>query len=110
VQDVPDALAEGPQRPDTPVVVCWIEGGWGSYWSYVGGPPTKHKRLDFWRAINVAAGEPQVLRPDVLASHRQTRAYLNELCRQARRYLGLDPVAPAGEAGRPAPEEEAGRP
>src|SRR6185503_2244469 len=27
------------EKPDTPVVACWIEGGWGSYMSYKNGPP-----------------------------------------------------------------------
>src|SRR5207248_1292392 len=41
------------QRPATPVVVCWIEGAWGSSTSYCNGPPAKTKRLDFWRPILV---------------------------------------------------------
>ena len=39
------------ERPDTPVVVCWIEGGWGCYFSYYNGPPTVNKRFDWWRRI-----------------------------------------------------------
>src|SRR5205823_3104459 len=49
--------------PDTPVVVFWIEGGWGSFASYKGGPPMKNKRLDWWRRIDLAVTEPQVLDP-----------------------------------------------
>jgi 1-acyl-sn-glycerol-3-phosphate acyltransferase len=96
------------ERPQTPVVVCWIEGGWGSYFSYAGGPPTKNKALDLWRPIAVAAGPPLWLGPEVLASHRETRAYLQQACLDARRYLGLQPFAvtaaeeePAAGAGAP---------
>jgi 1-acyl-sn-glycerol-3-phosphate acyltransferase len=96
------------ERPGTPVVVCWIEGGWGSYWSYVGGPPTKNKRLDFWRPIRVAARDPEVLRPEVLDDMRQTRTHLYQACLEARRHLGLPPLAAdegGEEGGRPAPED-----
>ncbi len=27
------------ERPTTPVIACWIEGGWRSYFSYYNGPP-----------------------------------------------------------------------
>jgi hypothetical protein len=82
------------KRPSTPVVVCWIEGGWGSYTSYFGGPPTVNKKLDWWHRIDVAIAEPQVLEPALLADHRATRTYLMRACLAARRYLG-----------RPAPAE-----
>ncbi|HWY87947.1 MAG TPA: MFS transporter, partial [Gemmataceae bacterium] len=58
------------ERPHTPVVVCWIEGGWGSFFSYWKGPPTKHKRFDFWRRIQVAVSAPRLIPPEVLADHR----------------------------------------
>jgi len=77
-------------RPETPVVVCWIEGGWGTYTSYAGGKPTKNKRMDFWRRIDVAVSEPQVIAPEVLADSRATRIYLMRVCLQARGYLGLE--------------------
>jgi 1-acyl-sn-glycerol-3-phosphate acyltransferase len=79
------------ERPQTPVVVCWIEGGWGSYCSYFNGPPTKNKRLDFWRHIDIAADAPQVLKPEILKNQRETRIYLHQLCLEARRHLGLSP-------------------
>ncbi len=87
--------------PETPVVVCWIEGGWGSYASYKGGPPMTNKRLDWWRRIDIAVTEPQVLDPSILADQRTTRRYLMRACLEARGILGL-PVPP----DMPAPSEE----
>jgi 1-acyl-sn-glycerol-3-phosphate acyltransferase len=81
------------ERPQTPVVVCWIEGGWGSYFSYCKGPPTKNKRFDFWRRISIAVGAPQIMEPSLLADQRATRTHLMQLCLDARRYLGLEPLA-----------------
>jgi 1-acyl-sn-glycerol-3-phosphate acyltransferase len=80
------------QRPDTPVVVCWIEGGWGSFASYAGGPPTKNKSVDWWRRIDIAIEPPQRLPADVLADQRATRTYLMRACLEARRWLGLEPL------------------
>jgi 1-acyl-sn-glycerol-3-phosphate acyltransferase len=77
-------------RPQTPVVLCWIEGGWGSYFSYFKGPPTKNKRFDFWRRIRVAVNEPEVLAPEILADQRATRRYLMDRCLATRRFLGLE--------------------
>jgi 1-acyl-sn-glycerol-3-phosphate acyltransferase len=83
------------ERPATPVVACWIEGGWGSCFSYFGGPPLTKKKWDFWRHIDVAVSEPRVLDPAILADHRTTRAYLMEACLNARSYSGLEiPKAP----------------
>jgi 1-acyl-sn-glycerol-3-phosphate acyltransferase len=79
-------------RPTTPVVVCWIEGGFGSFTSYYRGKPATNKRPDFWRPIRVAVATPQVVDPAVLADMRATRRYLMEQCVQARTLLGL----PAG--------------
>jgi 1-acyl-sn-glycerol-3-phosphate acyltransferase len=78
------------ERPATPVLVCWIEGGWGSFFSYCGGPPGVNKRLDWWRRIAIGFNEPQVLAPEMLADQRATRRYLMRLCAEARRYLGLE--------------------
>jgi 1-acyl-sn-glycerol-3-phosphate acyltransferase len=83
------------ERPQTPVVVCWIEGNWGSYASYWNGSPTVNKRLDFWRPIHVAVGQPHRIPKEVLADHRETRQVLMRECLEARRYLGLEPLAPA---------------
>jgi 1-acyl-sn-glycerol-3-phosphate acyltransferase/MFS family permease len=80
------------QRPQTPVVVCWIEGGWGSYTSYCGGPPAVNKQLDFRRLIQIALETPQPLDPALLANQQATRSYLMRACLNARRHLGLQPL------------------
>lgn len=92
------------ERPKTPVVVCWIEGGWGSYVSYCNGHPTKNKRPDFWRQIQIAVSEPQILPDEILADPRSTRTYLMQACLNARGYLGL--AVPALEDGKELPTEE----
>jgi len=81
------------ERPQTPVVVCWIEGGWGSFFSYCNGQPTKNKRMDIRRRIDVAVGTARVLSPELLKDQRATRSYLMRECLQTRRYLGLEPLA-----------------
>lgn len=91
------------ERPTTPVVICWIEGAWGSYTSYLGGPPTRNKRPDFWRPIAVAVSAPQVLDAVIVADHRATRSHLMKECLEARRHLGLEPLTlPAPGAKEPA--------
>lgn len=82
------------ELPDTPVMVAWIEGGWGSWASYDKGPPMKNKRLDWRRRIDIAWAEPQTLPAEVLADHHSTRAYLMRACLECRRYLNLE--VPAG--------------
>jgi 1-acyl-sn-glycerol-3-phosphate acyltransferase len=78
------------ERPQTPVVMCWIEGNWQSFFSYYKGPPTKNKPMDFRRRIRIAVGEPMVLDPALLADHKTTRAYLEQCCREMRGVLGLE--------------------
>ncbi len=77
------------ELPETPVVVCWIEGGWGSWTSYCNGPPLKNKRIDWRRRIDIAVEEPQILPPEIRADQWQTRQYLMRRCLGCRRYLGL---------------------
>ena len=81
------------ELPDTPVLVCWIEGGWGSFTSYCNGPPMRGKRLDWARRIDIAFEKPQTIDPAILADHHATRQYLMRACLECRRYLGL-PVLP----------------
>jgi len=90
-------------RPETPVVPCWIEGTWGSYFSHAGGPPTKNKPKDRRRDVTIAVGMPIIVPPDVLADQWRTRLYLMEQMLAVRRQLNLpevqpdDFMAPAGE-------------
>jgi 1-acyl-sn-glycerol-3-phosphate acyltransferase len=85
------------ERPTTPVIACWIEGGWGSYFSYRHGPPATNKRLDRWRKIDVAVSEPEIIPSVILSDHRATRSYLMRACLDARKLLGLDssPAVPS---------------
>ena len=77
------------ERPNTPVIPCWIEGGWGSYFSYCDGPPTRHKRFDRWRRIDVGVAKPRIIEPSVLEDHRATRIHLMQACLDTRQCLGL---------------------
>jgi 1-acyl-sn-glycerol-3-phosphate acyltransferase len=94
------------ELPDTPVCVCWVEGSWGSYFSYKDGPPGKNKRRDRGRPIDIAFGEPRPVSPDVLASHHATRAWLRRAVLECRGHLGLAVPAPdaADTAEEPAAE------
>jgi 1-acyl-sn-glycerol-3-phosphate acyltransferase len=77
------------ERPNTPVIACWIEGGWGSYFSYRDGPPARNKRFDRWRRIDVGIGQPRIIKPSVLEDNRATRIHLMQACLDARQHLGL---------------------
>jgi 1-acyl-sn-glycerol-3-phosphate acyltransferase len=90
------------EMPDTPVLACWIEGGWGSFTSYKGGPPMTNKRPTFWRRIDLAFAEPQVLPAELLADRDALRTYLMRACLDCRRYLGLE-VPDLLAAEKPAP-------
>jgi 1-acyl-sn-glycerol-3-phosphate acyltransferase len=89
------------ERPATPVIPCWIEGGWGSYFSYFNGLPTTNKPFDRWRHIDVAVSEPRIIEPGVLADHRATRTHLMKACLKAREHLGLA----SASMNTPIPEE-----
>jgi 1-acyl-sn-glycerol-3-phosphate acyltransferase len=78
------------ERPETPVITFWIEGGWGSWASYKDGPPMKGKRFDWWRSIDVAVAEPRLIPPEILADQRATREHLRRSVLECRRYLGLE--------------------
>ena len=80
-------------RPTTPVFACWIEGAWGSYFSHRGGPPVKGKRPDFWRSIRIGVVGPITVDAAMLADHMATRTFLMGQVSEARRPLGLDPLA-----------------
>ncbi|HEY8503405.1 MAG TPA: lysophospholipid acyltransferase family protein, partial [Gemmataceae bacterium] len=93
-------------RPNTPVIACWLEGGWGTYFSYKNGPPMTNKPMDWWVRIRVAYGEGERIPPEVLADHIRTRRYLMERCLQARELLGLPPAeVPLPRVGEPAERE-----
>lgn len=78
------------ERPNTPIVPMWIEGGWGSFASYYGGtPPTvnKGKWIDWNRRITLVMGEPIVLDPPLLDEHQSTRRYLMDCVLSLRKFL-----------------------
>ncbi len=77
------------RRPQTPVIACWIEGGWGSYVSYKNGPPTVNKKPDLLRSIRIGISKPEQLTPDILVDHWRTRRYLMSAVLRARTHLGL---------------------
>lgn len=77
------------EMPQTPVLVCWIEGGWRSFTSYFNGPPLRGKWPDCRRHIDIAIDEPRVLNKTILADQHATRQYLMRTCLECRRYLGL---------------------
>jgi 1-acyl-sn-glycerol-3-phosphate acyltransferase len=79
-------------RPGTPVFACWIEGTWGSYLSFRGGPPAKGKRPDVWRSIRIGMVGPVPIDPATLKDHMATRLYLMQQVSEARRPLGLEPL------------------
>jgi 1-acyl-sn-glycerol-3-phosphate acyltransferase len=90
------------QVPETPVLTIWIEGGWGSWASYAGGPPVKNKKLDWGRVIDVVVSVPTPLSSAVLSDHRRTRTELMQRCLEGRRELGLG-VPEAGTEESPSP-------
>jgi 1-acyl-sn-glycerol-3-phosphate acyltransferase len=95
------------ELPQTPVVVCWIEGGWGSWSSYHNGPPMRNKPLDWRRPIDIGVAEPQVLDPAVLADQRATRVYLRRAVLECRRHLGLEVPDEAKQQDAEVAEEKA---
>ena len=78
--------------PDTPVICCWIEGSWGSKFSWKGGPPTKNKKMDFRLPINIGVSAPEVVPVDILTDGMRTRIHLMNRVSAARAHLGLPPL------------------
>jgi 1-acyl-sn-glycerol-3-phosphate acyltransferase len=78
-------------RPDTPVYAGWIEGSWGSYFSWRNGPPTKNKKMDCNRRITIPIVHVGKLTPETLAHHMPTRTFLLQEVLRARQILGLEP-------------------
>jgi acyl-[acyl-carrier-protein]-phospholipid O-acyltransferase/long-chain-fatty-acid--[acyl-carrier-protein] ligase len=77
------------QLPETPIVPIWVEGAWGSYASYYKGDPFANKSMDFLREIKIVAGEARVIPKELLAEHRLTRKYLQEVVLENRTIIGL---------------------
>jgi 1-acyl-sn-glycerol-3-phosphate acyltransferase len=75
------------ERPLTPVVPCWIDGNWGSFFSHWHGPPMKNKPPDFWRRITVLMAPPLLVPPAVLEEHQQTRQYLMDAVAELQKAL-----------------------
>jgi len=78
------------ERPETPLVPIWIEGGWGSFASYAGGTPPmidKGKLMDWGRKITLVLGEPMIVDSTILQTHQITRNYLMDVVLGLRRYL-----------------------
>lgn len=92
------------EMPQTPVLACWIEGGWGSFTSYFNGPPLRGKWLDCGRRIDIAFEAPRVLDAKLLADQRASRQQLMRMCLECRRYLGLPVPAIDAEARVLSPE------
>ncbi len=93
-------------RPQTPVMACWIEGGWGSVVSHKGGPPLKNKGLKNFGRIEIGFREPIIVPPEILADQMKTRLFLMNEVSLARVPLGLKPLElskvaeePGGEGG-----------
>jgi 1-acyl-sn-glycerol-3-phosphate acyltransferase len=99
-------FAQGPwrilrDRPATPVVACWIEGGWGSWSSFWNGPPFKGKRIDVRRPINVGVSTPVVLDAETLADQHRTRELLKQMVLDARAHLAACGLAPVNPVAKP---------
>ena len=78
------------ERPNTPIVPIWIEGGWGSFASYAGGTPplvNKSMSLDWNRKITIVLGEPIVIDPPLLEEHQPTRKFLMDSVLALRKFL-----------------------
>ncbi len=79
-------------RPETPVVACWVEGGWGSTFSYKNGPPIKNKPLDIRRPVGVSVSVAETVPVEVLGDQMATRIHLMNRVAGMRTVLGLEPL------------------
>jgi 1-acyl-sn-glycerol-3-phosphate acyltransferase len=74
------------ERPTTPVVACWIEGGWGTWTSFAKGRPFKGWP-DFRRRINIGVAAPVVLDAETLGDQHKTRELLREMVIDAKKHV-----------------------
>ncbi len=79
-------------KPETPVFPCWIENGWGSFFSYKNGPLMKKKPFDFMYPVTIVIGEPLFISKELLKDHRRTRMFLMEKVAATREFLGFPPI------------------
>lgn len=79
-------------RPNTRVVACWVEGAWGSWCSWKGGPPAKGKRVDLRRKIDIGVAAPIKVPATVLENHLATRVFLMNAVNAARPLTGVPPL------------------
>lgn len=85
------------ERPNTPVIACWIEGNWGSFFSHRFGPPMKKKKFDLFRRIDIGIRDPIIVPKEILADQMKTRLYLmHELSMAKATINGLKPAALPG--------------
>lgn len=75
------------ERPQTPIVPCWIEGTWGSRFSHKDGPPGGAKPRDRGRPIHVGFGEIFTIDPALLDDAWATRFHLMDRVTACRAYL-----------------------
>ena len=92
------------KHPDATVIPVWIEGGWGAYFSYAGGPPGKNKKRDFNRPIHLAFGQPLTFSPEEMADQRILRRRLRSEVHACRALLGLE--IPRDKPGAPSTADD----
>jgi 1-acyl-sn-glycerol-3-phosphate acyltransferase len=79
--------------PNTPVMACWIEGAWGTKYSWRNGPPGKNKHMDFRTLIRVGFTSPEIVPAQVMSDSMATRIYLMNQVSNARTHVELEPLA-----------------
>jgi 1-acyl-sn-glycerol-3-phosphate acyltransferase len=86
------------RRPQTPVIACWVEDGWGSFSSYKNGPPFKGKPFDILKRIRIGVSNAEILPPELVADEKALRRHLMQMVLNARTYLGM-PAYPTPGGG-----------